>query len=343
MPAQSTSIIPLAVAPAEVGALAEISRAEIDIQITTAKQYPRNPVACLRQVREFVSDPKVAAECIYTRPVGGGKFAEGPSIRFAELLASNWGNIRVGSRPIEEGKKRVKCQAVAFDLEKNTIITHEVERSIVGKNGQRYPDHLIATTIAATCSIAFRGAVERCIPRPMWEGAYQAARTAAVSDGGDINVRIKKMLTWFEEQGVDQEAVLKACGRASVESIVGEDLIPLLGLSNAIRDGSISPDDLNPTTGSKRSKKAAAGLMNAGKTLKREAKNPSDATKLEEAICSVTTDSVGDREAALNYLENSAGADVSAAYDEQRISATERDALCRLIDARVKQVRGESE
>ena len=90
------------VAAVEPTALSVMERAEIDIQISTAKKYKRDPKLFKQNAIAMVSmDEEVAQSCIYRRPVGkeGGvmKYAEGESIREAEIVAACYGNLRYGS------------------------------------------------------------------------------------------------------------------------------------------------------------------------------------------------------------------------------------------------------
>jgi hypothetical protein len=81
--------------------VASIIKSEIDLQIQTAKTYPRNVTKSLEKASSLVSiSAEAAEECVYSLP-RGGKNITGPSVRFAETLASIWGNLRVQARVLE--------------------------------------------------------------------------------------------------------------------------------------------------------------------------------------------------------------------------------------------------
>src|SRR5688500_14733606 len=81
-------------------ALAALNRSEIDMQISTAKKYPRSVTRFKRDVESLAClDEETAATMFYSLP-RGGKNIIGPSVRFAEVVASSWGNIRSGARVI---------------------------------------------------------------------------------------------------------------------------------------------------------------------------------------------------------------------------------------------------
>ena len=120
---------------AEAGTVALLNRGEIDMQIATAHKYPRSIAQFRRDVMDMVTiSEQVAQECIYALP-RDGKVIEGPSARFAEVIASAWGNGRAGARVVDDRGDFVTAQGVYHDLQKNVAITYEVQRRITGRNG----------------------------------------------------------------------------------------------------------------------------------------------------------------------------------------------------------------
>src|SRR6185369_14649302 len=84
-----------------VVSLAGWQREEIDIQIATAKRYPRSITAFKRQCLEMATlDEETAGSMYYVLPRAGKKI-EGPSVRLAEIAGSAWGNLRSKSYIVE--------------------------------------------------------------------------------------------------------------------------------------------------------------------------------------------------------------------------------------------------
>src|SRR4051794_13584258 len=81
------------------GAMVEaITRGEIDMQIRTARAYPRNITTFKREALALAClDEETASSMFYVVP-RGGKMIEGPSIRMAEIVGSAFGNLRYGAR-----------------------------------------------------------------------------------------------------------------------------------------------------------------------------------------------------------------------------------------------------
>ena len=144
---------------AEEGLVSAISRSEIDQQIATARRYPRSIKRFRDEALQMVTlSESVAEQCIYALP-RDGKTIEGPSARFAEVVASAWGNCRAGARVINDAGEFVTAQGVFHDLERNVAITYEVQRRITDKHGKRYKADMIGVTANAACSIALRNAI----------------------------------------------------------------------------------------------------------------------------------------------------------------------------------------
>ena len=128
------------------------SHTEIDIQISTARRYPRSISNFQKEALSMATvNVETAQSCYYTLLKGGNKI-EGPSIRLAEIAGSSWGNIRYGARVVREERDFVVAQGSAFDLEKNVAMTIEVKRRITTKDGKRYTSDMIAQTANAACA-----------------------------------------------------------------------------------------------------------------------------------------------------------------------------------------------
>lgn len=232
----------------DLGTMLQISRAEIDGQIATAKAYPRKVSGFIKEARELAClDEETAESCIYSLPRGKNqdgskKFITGPSARFAEIICHSWGNNRAGGRVTEVGKETITAQGVFHDLEKNTQITKEISRGILDSYGKRYKADMVNVTGNAAISIALRNAILAGIPQALWMPVYEAARQAAVGDITTLVVRRTAALAWFAKVGVSPEAVFSKIGIEGVEDIGIEQLETLVGIKTALRRGDYSPE-----------------------------------------------------------------------------------------------------
>lgn len=218
-------------------------RAQIDTQIATAKSYPRN----IKRAREnaiaiVTMDKETAATCTYSVP-RGGKAITGPSVHLAKILAQVWGNMRCEAKVLGHDGKHVTSQAVAFDLENNLAIKVEVKRSIMTKTG-RMNDDMITVTGNAANSIAQRNAILSVIPRAIVDSVYNAAKQTITGDISDSTKLLKRRKQVFDglmqTYSLAEEEVLKAVGKAAIDHITGDDIVVLIGIGQAIKDGDTS-------------------------------------------------------------------------------------------------------
>ena len=240
--------------------LLAISKAEIDVQIATAKQFPRDFKQFVDGCFRMATYTREAAETMHYRlprktKDGETKFIEGPSVRFAEIVGQNWRNCRIGARVLGADEKNVISQGVFHDLESNVAISFEIKRRITDKTGRRYSDDMIGTTGAAAAGIAFRNAVLKGVPKMFWLPMYEKALEVARGDEKDVVPRRKIALEEFAKMGVPEAAVLATLEVKSVAKIGADELLILRGIYNAIKEGTttaaeafnIGPKPLAPT------------------------------------------------------------------------------------------------
>lgn len=215
-------------------------RAQIDIQISTAKAYPRNVKRAIENSIAIVTmDKETAATCTYSVP-RGGKAITGPSVHIAKILAQNWGNLRIEAKVVGIDLKHVTSQAICFDLENNLAIKVEVKRSIMTKQG-RMNDDMITVTGNAGNSIALRNAILSIIPKAIVDKVYNEAKskiTGDVSDKTKLLARRKQVVDGLKDTySLTETEILSAIGKASIDHITSDDLVVLIGLGTAIKDG----------------------------------------------------------------------------------------------------------
>lgn len=222
-------------------------KATIDMQISTAKAYPRNVKRIIDNCIALVTmDVETASTCSYSLP-RGGKSITGPTVHLAKIIAQNWGNMRVEAKVVNVDNRTVTSQAVAFDLENNLAIKVEVKRSIMDKNGKRYNDDMITVTGNAGNAIAMRNAVLSVIPKVVVDKVYNEAKrtiTGDISDKAKLMAKRKQVLDGFKDvYGVSEAEVLKVLGKASIDHIDSDNLVTLIGLAQAIKDGDTTVEE----------------------------------------------------------------------------------------------------
>lgn len=231
-----------------VSQLESVNRADVDAQVATAKQYPRDLKRAINNsVAMATIDYNTAQSCGYALP-RGGKPITGPSVHLAKLIVSNWGNMRTSAKVKKITDKYVVSVGICWDLENNVASEFEVQRSIVGKNGKRFSDDMITVTGNAANAIAYRNAVFSVIPKDVTDKVYQAAQhliTGDLSDEDKIIARRKKCIDFFkDEYGITEEEVIKLCGKQTVNQIRGEQIALLLGITQSLKDGDTTVEEV---------------------------------------------------------------------------------------------------
>ena len=228
--------------------LDSIEKANVDPQVSTAKQYPRDITRALNNSIVMATiDQQTAQTMGYALP-RGGKPITGPSVHLAKLIVSNWGNIRAEAKVVQITESQVVSRGTCWDLENNVATAFEVRRSIKGKNGQRFTDDMITVVGNAANAIAYRNAVFSVIPKAITDKVYQAAQhciTGALSDDAKLLQRRTQCLKFFnDEYGITEAEVVKLCGKQTVNQIRGEEIALLLGIYQSLKDGDTTGDEI---------------------------------------------------------------------------------------------------
>lgn len=223
-------------------------RAAIDIQVATAKRYPRNLRRVLDNSVVIATMNKATAEtCRYAKPVGN-KTINGPSVHLARIICQQYGNIRVQQRIKSIEHKSIIAEAVAFDMETNYAVSVEARRSIVTKSGQRYTDSVIETNAMAILAIAERNAILKVIPKSIIDHVYSEAFKCAYGDLSDNAKLLKERERIFKEfkntYGAEEADVIKFIGVNTKEAIVAENIADLVGILQSLKDKEITIDEL---------------------------------------------------------------------------------------------------
>lgn len=232
-------------------ALAIAMQVETDVAITTAKRYPLHSSA--KDLERFeqkgitlaTMSKETAEACLYKLPRGRNPI-EGRSIRFAEIVASAYGNMKSASRVIDVTETEVIAQGVCIDLENNVSYSANCHRPILYKNGKRFNSDMITTTSNAASSIALRNAILKAVPAALTEKIYQAAKDKAIGSVLSIEATRAKALKTLSLMDISEARALRTLGRACISAITREDVSTLIGFSNAIQNKEVLIEDAFP-------------------------------------------------------------------------------------------------
>lgn len=218
---------------------------EVQAAMVVAKRFPRDErVSCDRILNACTRRTLAeSATYAYTR---GGTEVTGPSIRLAECIAQNWGNIDFGYIELEQKNGESQVMAYAWDLETNTrqskvfSVPHRRET----KKGS-YPlteSRDIYELVANQASRRVRSCILAIIPGDVIEAALkQCETTLKAGSVVPLEERIADMIQKFAEYEVTVDQIRGYIGK-NVEAFTENDVIRLGKVYRSLKDGIVGSD-----------------------------------------------------------------------------------------------------
>jgi len=233
--------------PVLAKAQAARAMAEVQAAMVIAKKFPRDENQSIARIQQACKRISLAENAVYEYP-RGGTLVTGPSIRLAEVLAQNWGNIDFGILELEQREGESVVMAYAWDLETNTrrtiVFTVPHQRKAYGKIIQLNDPRDIYEMVANQAARRLRACILSVIPGDVIEMALQECdRTLAETSNEPLPQRIQKMVKAFQEIGVSKEQIEKKLGH-KVEKCTIRELLRLRRWYTSIKDGMIKPEEI---------------------------------------------------------------------------------------------------
>lgn len=250
-----STTIPVELVPAST--VMAMERAAVDNQVATAKAHPRKLHLFKKNAMDMVSnDPETAESCHYVRPVGkklvNGKwvdeFAEGPSIRAAEIVAACYQNLRVKAYIVEQTERFVRCEAQAWDMENNYASSIQAVAATVKKSGEPYSENQRTVVAKALLAKVYRDAIFKVVPRALFKSVMEEAKRVAQGAVKSLEERISRAKAWVSEMKIaDAETrVLSRLGVQQWNQLGHKEIDLLRGLVQGIKDDELSYEEAFP-------------------------------------------------------------------------------------------------
>lgn len=232
--------------------------AEVQAAMVIARMNPRDPVAAMDRILNSCQRKTLAESALYTYARGGSNIS-GPSIRLAEVIAQNWGNIQFGIRELEQRNGESTVQAYAWDVETNTRreVTFQVPHMRHTKKGSyRLEDPRdIYEMVANQGARRLRACILGVIPGDVQEAAVTQCNETMHAKADTSKENIQKIVAAFAELGVTKEQIEKRIQRR-IDAIQPAQVVSLQKIFLSLRDGMSAPEDWfesedadKPTTG----------------------------------------------------------------------------------------------
>lgn len=219
---------------------------EVQAAMVIAKKFPRDQVRAFDAIMKACARPSLAEEACYAYP-RGGETVTGPSIRLAECLAQNWGNLDFGITELEQKDGESIIMAYAWDLETNTrqckvfTVPHERHTRQGVKNLTDPRD--IYELVANQGARRLRACILGVIPGDLVEAAVRECdKTLKKGNGAPVIDRVRKMLPAFEDLGVTADMIQKRI-RKNLDAITETEFLQLKKIYTSLRDGMAKKED----------------------------------------------------------------------------------------------------
>jgi len=233
--------------PINAIAQAESDRATQEVQaaMVIAKKFPRNQMQAMDRILQACSRPTLAEGALYSYGRAGTDVT-GPSIRLAEAIAQNWGNIQFGIRELSQSRGESTVEAFAWDIETNTrqVKVFQVPHVRDTKKGTRALTEArdIYEVVANNGARRLRACILGIIPGDVIEAAQRQCEETLSASADTSPEAIKKMLFKFAEIGVSRESLENMIQRR-VDSITPALFLRLRKMYTSINDGMSTPEE----------------------------------------------------------------------------------------------------
>ncbi|MFE9945430.1 hypothetical protein ACFYP2_17000 [Bacillus velezensis] len=250
---------------------------EVQAAMVIAKKFPRDVYAAFDRIKKACERRLLAENAVYEYPRGGTKVS-GPSIRLAEALAQNWGNIDYGIMELEQKAGESSVMAYAWDLETNTrqtkIFTVKHERKAKGTVTKLNDARDIYEMVANQGARRLRSCILGVIPGDIVDAAVDMCQKTLINGHKEpLEDRLRNALSTFKKEfGITKEMIEEYIG-SNVDAFTEQDFLKIGRIYTSLRDGMAKKEDYFnvKTTGATKSK-----AEEEFKKQKEQAEKPAD-------------------------------------------------------------------
>ncbi|MGQ1316573.1 hypothetical protein ACT400_12920 [Acinetobacter baumannii] len=219
--------------------------AEVQAALVIAKQFPRNPIEAYDRIMNACQRPGLAQSAVYSYARGGSSVT-GPSIRLAEMLAQNWGNIQYGIRELSSENGESTVEAFAWDVETNTRQTKvfQVPHIRYTRNGSKKltDPRDIYELVANNGARRLRACILGVIPGDVIDDAVNQCEKTIHASADTSPEAVQKLVVAFEQFNVTKKDIEDYIQRR-LDAITAANIVALRKIFTSLRDGMSSPKD----------------------------------------------------------------------------------------------------
>lgn len=231
-----------------VQAAVESNRAaqEVQAMVVLAKKYPRDQKDSTERILLACQRYTLAKEAVYSFPRGGTQVS-GPSIRLAEAMAREWGNLNYGIMELERHGEESTMLAYAWDLETNVQarVEYKVRHYRDSNRGGKVlltDERDVYEAVANQGARRLRACILKLIPGDVTEAATAQCEATIRAEVKDLPEAIKHMVDAFSQYGITKAQIEKRL-RHRLEATNAAEIVALRKVFTSLNDGMASPAD----------------------------------------------------------------------------------------------------
>lgn len=220
---------------------------EVQAAMVIAKRFPRDEVEAFNRILKSCQRKTLAEQSMYEYPRGGQKVT-GPSIRLAEALAQNWGNLDYGIVELEQNNGESQVMAYAWDLETNTrqskIFSVPHIRATKHGNKTLTDPRDIYEMVANQGARRLRACILGVIPGDVIDSAVEQCQlTLKGANPEPLIDRVRKMVKTFEDKFSVTKEMLEEYIGCNSDAFSEYDFMRLRNIYGSLKDGMSKRED----------------------------------------------------------------------------------------------------
>lgn len=219
---------------------------EVQAAMVIAKRFPRDEAAAADRILKACTRKSLAESAVYEFPRGGSTVS-GPSIRLAEAVAQNWGNVDFGVIELEQKEGESQVMAYAWDLETNTrqskiFTVPHIRQTTKGSYPLTDPRD-IYEMVANQGARRLRSCILGVIPGDVIEMAVkQCELTLKSGETEALESRLEKMAGAYQEDFQITVDMLESFIGRKITAFTENDYARLRKIYRSLRDGVIGSE-----------------------------------------------------------------------------------------------------
>ena len=219
---------------------------EVQAAMIIAKRFPRDERKSLDRILNSCTRPGLAEQAVYSYARGGSDIS-GPSIRLAECIGQQWGNLQFGIRELEQRDGESTVEAFAWDMETNTrqvkvFQVPHIRYSKAKGNTTLTDPRDIYELVANNGARRLRACILGVVPGDVIDEAVRQCEATQKASADTSPEAQKKILASFSGFGVTKEMIEKKIQRR-IDAITPAQVIQLRKIHTSLKDGMSEPID----------------------------------------------------------------------------------------------------